>query len=213
MPFALACCIRPAYIAQMARELEKAVVALVARLLLAQVDSTVPPWLKRPGKLDCGGHWPLIRRIYADLQRQDLPEVAPAHEWRRVDAVLIPPNGKCFVLEVDEAQHFNEFRRLTLERYPAAATLRFDKQEWIRRCNDKRVLERAGFARPKPPLFPGENGRHRQRAFRDALTDLLPPLHGYAPTLRIADFEVADWIGSVNARSMMTALLRARGLR
>ena len=44
------------------------------------------------------------------------------------------------------------------------------------------------------PLFPGEGARHRQRAFRDALTDILAPDYGFAPTLRIAHFEVKDWI-------------------
>jgi hypothetical protein len=32
-----------------------------------------------------------------------------------------------------------------------------------------------GFARPRPPLSPGDGGRHRRRAFLDALADLPPP--------------------------------------
>jgi hypothetical protein len=40
-------------------------------------------------------------------------------------------------------------------------------------------------------LFPGAGGRHRQRAFRDALADLLPPEHGWHPTVRISDSEVS----------------------
>jgi hypothetical protein len=43
------------------------------------------------------------------------------------------------------------------------------------------------LARPCPPLFPDAGGRHLQRAFRDALADLVPLEHGWLPTLRIAD--------------------------
>jgi hypothetical protein len=52
--------------------------------------------------------------------------------------------------------------------------------------------------------------RHRQRAFRDALTDLLAPHHGFAPTLRIADFEVKDWISLPERVDRMRHLLLAR---
>ena len=37
--------------------------------------------------------------------------------------------------------------------------------------------------------------RHRQRAFRDALADLLPALHGFGPTIRIGHFEVERLAG------------------
>lgn len=195
----------------MAHELENAVVALVMDLLSAQSGDT-PWWLKHPGKLECGDRWPLVKQVYADLEAQELPETAPPREWRHVDAVLTPPAGETFILEFDETQHFNRYRRMTLERYPDPTAMRFDLQAWMNRCDAKRQLEGGGFAKPRPPLFPGENGRHRQRAFRDALADLLPPLHGFGPTLRIADFEVADWIHSMGARNRMTTLLRSRGL-
>lgn len=69
---------------------------------------------------------------------------------------------------------------------------------------------RGGFGKPKPPLFPREGGRHRQRAFRDALCDILPPKHGFLPTLRIADFEVQEWLQTPNAPERMRALLDER---
>jgi hypothetical protein len=53
-------------------------------------------------------------------------------------------------------------------------------------------------------------GRHRQRAFRDALADLLPSLHGYAPTLRIADFEVLPWIREPGAATRLWRLIEPR---
>lgn len=88
--------------------------------------------------------------------------------------------------------------------------LAFPAQVWVGRSNEKTKLEGGGFGRPKPPLFPGDGGRHRQRAFRDALCDILPPDHGFLPTLRIADFEVAVWLRAPDARERMTQLVDER---
>jgi hypothetical protein len=86
----------------------------------------------------------------------------------------------------------------------------FDRGAWLRACDAKVRLEGGGFARPCPPLFPEVGGRHRQRAFRDALTDALPAVHGWAPTLRIADFEVESWVHERGAKRRMADLLHAR---
>ena len=49
-----------------------------------------------------------------------------------------------------------------------------------------------------------------QRAFRDMLADLLPPEHNFAPTLRVADFEVLPWIYTGDAETQLRELLAAR---
>lgn len=189
----------------MARKLELQVVTLVRRILRAELDTT-PDWLLRPGKKECGREWPRLCRIYRDLTGQMLPEVMRSVERRTVDAVLKVAGKPPRILEVDEKQHFNEFRALTLRHY-VAEPLAFDRQAWLAASAAKQKLEGGGFARPMPPLFPGANGRHRQRAFRDALCDLLPALHGFAPTLRVADFEVKSWIDSSQAEERMATLL------
>lgn len=74
----------------------------------------------------------------------------------------------------------------------------------------KIYLEGGGFALPRQPLFPDENGRHRQRAFRDSLTDILPLEYGFLPTLRIADFEIRDWIHESEAQDRMENLVESR---
>ncbi len=56
-------------------------------------------------------------------------------------------------------------------------------------------------------LFPEAGGRHLQRAFRDALADLVPPEHGWAPTLRIAYWEVEPWLEREDAATRMVDLL------
>jgi hypothetical protein len=104
----------------------------------------------------------------------------PPRERRAIDGLFGGRGQQWRIVEVDEAQHFNEFRAATLH--------------W----------------RPKPPLFPMDGGRHRQRAFRDALADLLPSLHGFAPTLRIAHFEVQPWIWEPGAPARLRPLVEDR---
>jgi hypothetical protein len=58
----------------MPRELERAVVELVVRVLDAHVIPT-PSWLIRPGKDECGKQWPLVQAIYRDLTGLELPRV------------------------------------------------------------------------------------------------------------------------------------------
>jgi hypothetical protein len=190
----------------MARDLEHAVVSLVCDILDASALAT-PAWLIRPGRAECGSRWPLVQTIYHDLTGLELPEAMRPVERRTVDAVLQRHGEAPRILEVDERQHFNEYRASTLRRYPPELPLAFDRDVWLRRGEEKTRLEGGGFAAPKPPLFPGQGGRHRQRAYRDALCDILPAEHGYLPTLRIAHFELEGWIGAESARLKMTELM------
>jgi hypothetical protein len=136
----------------------------------------------------------------------------PPREHRYVDAVLQRPGEPPRIIEIDEKQHFNEFRALTIRLYPDDVAMAFDRRVWLDRSELKKNFEGGGFAKPRPPLFDGELGRHKQRAFRDALCDILPPEHGFLPTLRIAHFEVTSWIYSASARDRMRELVEARGI-
>lgn len=194
----------------MARELEQAVIARV-REILGGVFVALPGWLVRPGKVECGQQWPLVQELYADLtDGLVLPEVMRPVERRALDAILQQPGEPPRVLEVDETQHFNAYRARTLSLYANDVPLAFPADLWIERSKQKTKLEGGGFGKPKPPLFPGEGGRHRQRAFRDALCDILPPEYGFLPTLRIADFEVAAWLCMPDANARIKELLDHR---
>lgn len=195
----------------MAGELQAAVVPLVSSILGAELEAT-PGWLLRPGLDECGSSWKILYSIYTDLTRLELPDQMPPRERRRVDAVLDTGDGPPRILEVDETQHFNRYRAITLHRYPPTARVPFPVERWIEQSEKKTRLEGGGFGKPKLPLFPDEYGRHQQRAFRDALADLLPREHGFAPTLRIGDFEVLSWIYSDHAEAKMRRLLNGRGL-
>jgi hypothetical protein len=192
-----------------AGELQNAVVPLVARILGAEIVAT-PSWLLRPGQLECSSSWETVCQIYNELTGLTLPEVMPSRETRRVDAVLDVGDGAPRILEVDETQHFNRYRALTLRGYPKTARVAFPVEDWIAQSEKKTRLEGGGFGKPKPPLFPADYGRHQQRAFRDALADLVPLEHDFAPTLRIAGFEVLSWIYTDQAEPRMRELLEQR---
>ena len=192
-------------------EIENAVLDLVSEVTGCPIQrKTAPDWLMRPGRTECGKRWPLVCRIYRELTGLKLPEVMPEKEWRKVDGVMFCPNPAPRIVEVDESQHFNCHRGITLRLYPTELRLAFDCKTWTDHSKDEPRQKSGGWAKPKPPLFPDPGGRHLQRAFRDALADILPPDYGFLPTLRIADFEVEPWIGTAGARTHMADLLKRK---
>lgn len=191
-------------------EFQRAVCDLVLEIYGGQVIAGTPYWLQQPSRLECGRRWKPIERIYSELTGLDLPEAPPPRERRSVDLILKKRGQPPRIIEVDESQHFNQYRAITLRAYPSSAAVAFPKRVWITACDEKRRLEGGGFAKPRPPLFPGEGGRHLQRAFRDALADLLPSAHGWLPTLRVADFECRDWIFCADNKARMSRLLKQR---
>jgi hypothetical protein len=198
----------------MPRELQRATVAAVQAVL---PDATLtfedaPPWLLRPGKAECKARWSLVRSIYEQLTGLDLPDVMPSRESRRADAMIQLSGQLPRILEFDESQHFNVHRATTLLAYPADVEIAFPRERWLfaSESSTRKLGTTGGWGRAKPPLFPQPGGRHMQRAFRDALADLLPAEHGWAPTLRIADFEVQEWIDDPRAVDRMRELLAHR---
>jgi hypothetical protein len=197
----------------MARQLQYRAIEVLGRALGRRVaEGPTPDWLVRPGRLESGELWRTVRLVYRRLtDGMELPDEAPLLEWRAVDGILGATSSAPRIVEVDESQHFNEFRALALRLYPATAALAFPRASWLTASERTRAIGGGGWAKPKPPLFPMAGGRHRQRAFRDTTADLLAPVHGWAPTLRIADFEVEPWIWDARgATAKMGALLEAR---
>jgi len=178
------------------RDLEKRVLEVLEKALRRHVYiGPTPGWLMRPGRLECGTRWRTVRLIYRQLTNgREVSDEMPMREWREVDGLFGGRGIPWRIVEVDESQHFNEFRALTLGKYPKDVPLGFPKGAWLAESRRRRARAGGGWAKPRPPLFPMAGGRHRQRAFRDALADLLPSVHDYAPTLRIAHFEVEPWI-------------------
>jgi len=104
-----------------------------------------------------------------------------------------------FAVEFDEKQHFNQFRKITLDFYDKI-NLKFPVNLYRElNCGIEIKPGKSGFTKLKSfdPLFPemlvGENqdNRIRQRAFRDFLKDIMPIENGFNPTLRIP-FQIAN---------------------
>lgn len=186
--------------------------AALGQVVNAVIETeSCPAWLLRPGRVECGAAWPVVGRIYTQLTGLVLPPQAPPRERRRLDIVLTYPDGSRQILEVDERQHFTAARATTLEHYPPGALLGFDAAAWLARSRALAGHEPGGgFARPRPPLFPGPGGRHRQRAFRDTLADLLPLEHGWLPTVRISDQEIIDATAEPDSADALRGLIAAR---
>ncbi|WP_210504526.1 hypothetical protein [Nocardioides xinjiangensis] len=197
----------------MARQLQNRVLDLVDDVLSTTVRREVAPdWLRRPGAVEWRQAWPTVQAIYRELTGGTLPDTMPPRERRSIDAVLSSPDGVERIVEVDEVQHFTPPRAKAFALYPPGTALAFDRVVWTERAAATARLPGGGFARPCPPLLPAAGGRHLQRAFRDALADLLPLQHGWAPTLRIGDFEVRTWLADDDAPERMEALLAAKGV-
>ncbi len=93
-----------------------------------------------------------------------------------------PPTGT--VIEIDELQHFTSFRRETFEHYPTDRVLNFDIREYSNLC-DALSSKADSYRRAKPAAGFGIGGRQRQRAYYDALRDLVLPSVGHPPIIRI----------------------------
>ncbi len=164
---------------------------------------------RRPGRSECGDLRNTACSVYRELASLELPEVMPARQRRSLDAVIEHKDGTLRVFEVDEAQHFDSHRALTLERYPRGTALAFDSRVWHRWVIASIKLRGGGWGRAKPPLFP-RLVAVMQRAFRDMLADLLPPSRGWSPTLPIAHFEVEESLDAPDAEHKMRALLKRK---
>ncbi|MHC5796488.1 DUF7255 family protein [Lacisediminihabitans sp. FW035] len=88
-------------------------------------------------------------------------------------------------IEVDESQHFTTFRLLTLDQYPADTSLGFDLGTYRELCKEL-APHSDNFRRSKAAVGFGEGGRQRQRAYHDALRDLVVPAMGHPPVVRVA---------------------------
>lgn len=93
------------------------------------------------------------------------------------------PSGT--LIEIDESQHFTSFRGITLSLYPAETPLGFSIEEYRDLCERwAPVSDR--YRASKPAVAFGPGGRQRQRAYHDALRDLVTPAMGRPPVLRVA---------------------------
>jgi very-short-patch-repair endonuclease len=84
------------------------------------------------------------------------------------------------VIEFDERQHFTPLRAVSLRAYPYDAILGFDKLRWMQLSEQIRAGDNS-------PLW-----RDEQRAFYDAIRDIMVPRIGLRPVIRIFEEDV-NW--------------------
>lgn len=93
------------------------------------------------------------------------------------------PSG-CLI-EVDEVQHFTSARLLTFDSYPPGSRLGFDIDEYRGLVAQWRSKGDRAYAHKVAVDFPRPGGRQAQRAYNDALRDLLAPTFTTHPVIRI----------------------------
>jgi hypothetical protein len=88
-------------------------------------------------------------------------------------------------IEIDESQHFTTWRLRSLESYPAVLPLGFDLNGYRELCRQWAPTSDR-FRASKGARGFGEGGRQRQRAYHDALRDVVVPAMGHPPVIRVA---------------------------
>jgi hypothetical protein len=126
-----------------------------------------------------------LRQIYAALQRaRGYLSFVRCKKLPSCD-FFVPNPG--FIIEFDESQHFTPLRKLTLGFYPSDMHFGFDRERWIRSCDELQ-------ARDNDPPF-----RDEQRAWFDTLRDFAPYIINLMPTIRLRAGEF-EWC-KLNANS------------
>lgn len=130
-------------------------------------------WPTRLPAYDSTPLYPALRRIAAALKTYrgfGLTDFVRRSTLAGSD-YWVPDPG--FLVEFDESQHFTHPRKLALAAYPDAHPLGFPRRRWMALCDE------VGAQDNDPPF------RDEQRAWYDALRDLVPSLHGLRPTIRL----------------------------
>jgi len=161
-------------------------VVLGQKALLSYFD-----WLDNkhlPNKFKEHSVW--IDNIFFELQGDKLGNEQKRRKLLRPDAYFGGTYN--FIFEFDEVQHFSTLRFQTLDKYQSYFPLSFSLEDWKSYCKQNSLKADRSFAHGRPRDFNFKGGRMAQRAYFDCCRDILPPLYGLNPTLRICEFEVAD---------------------
>ena len=149
------------------------------------------PWLSRRGHLE--------ERIKRDIPTDVMTALVRIHRElggdaailasKRLGSVPIPDlihlHTGC-IIEIDESQHFTSARLQSFDYYPESVRLGYDRQEYVGFVKHWRARGDRGFAHRVAKDFPRPGGRQAQRAYNDALRDLLAPTFTRYPVIRIA---------------------------
>ncbi|MBA3351425.1 MAG: hypothetical protein H0U23_03200 [Blastocatellia bacterium] len=82
------------------------------------------------------------------------------------------------IIEFDERQHFTLPRAASLRAYPTDSQAGFDRERWIALCQEIQAGDNS-------PVY-----RDEQRAFYDAIRDIVAPQMGFKPVVRVFEGDV-----------------------
>ncbi|MBF4766939.1 hypothetical protein ISU10_04075 [Nocardioides agariphilus] len=165
------------------------------------------PWLNGRGHLGLSGIDPgviaALVAIFAALEGR--PDELAGKPMRLLSGDFLHASSGTFI-EVDERQHFTSHRLVTLDLYPNAATVGFDIEQYRAFCRELSPKADRDFAHKAAAAF-GPGGRPRQRAYNDALRDLVTPAMGRPPIIRVAAPDRDGAAAYERAREQLKALL------
>lgn len=108
------------------------------------------------------------------------------------------------IVEIDEIQHFTGARQTALGRYSTASMLGFSVSDYRSLIESWRARAESVFTRLWSPDFDFAGGRRAQRAYADALVDLLAPVFTGLPVVRVPAPD-ADVDSAVDRLVLLTA--------
>lgn len=165
------------------------------------------PWLNQRGHLglpEAGqAAWPALDAIFTALGGRHEEQAAKRLTPLPGDFVHVASGT---LIEIDESQHFTSFRLVSLDHYPDEVPVGFDRDAYRKLCrvwaprSDK-------YRKDKAAVGFGEAGRQRQRAYHDALRDLVSPAMGRPPVIRAAAPDRDGAAAYDRVRPRMRALL------
>ena len=138
------------------------------------------------------GHFDIVNELFITLKGDSFSCQTKQTRFLACDAYF--GGSYHFIFEFDEFQHFSTPRLRSLEKYPANLPLQFKLEEWKKNCQTHLPSADKYRYNKLTKEFAFAGGRTAQRAYLDTFKDLLPPLYGLQPTLRISEFEVSDII-------------------
>lgn len=163
---------------------ERAFAAAAARDGIVLSRARVP-WLNQRGHFglppEAEPARTVLAEIFAALGGEPVVQAGKALTSLPGDFVHEPTGT---FIEVDESQHFTSFRLRTLGLYPADTPLWFDIDEYRALCR-RWAPKSDKYRASKAAVGFGEGGRQRQRAYHDALRDLVTPAMGLPAVVRV----------------------------
>lgn len=164
------------------------------------------PWLSGRGHLDpvVAARAPVhvieaLSRIHTDLGGDSHALTTKRAGNPPTPDLVHTPTGT--IIEIDEVQHFTTARLKTFDYYPATVELGFDLDHYRSLVRTWLCEGDKAYAHRIAADFPNPGGRQAQRAYNDALRDLLAPTFTGHPVIRIAipDRRMDDCVEQIEA--------------